>query len=217
MLTSKDLAELFAQTPPCEASELAKNEAGRGFQLFSSEKNDAKFAKLLNDDNPTTSLISHVSQSCESVGEATYKPFLAISQISQGGVAANDDELLERQLSGVEQSSLAIAERAIAQAALTDEQRASRLNDLRRDPAIARFWAMAWPEASEVIALAPPPAQTTGRCVECVSFQLAGMGHRCSHADRVLPNEPPIVECLADNQCHRFVHWYPAQSKDSTS
>ena len=63
MLTSKDLAELFAQTPPCETSELAKNEAGRGFQLFSSEINDAKFAKLLNDDNPTTSLISHVSQS----------------------------------------------------------------------------------------------------------------------------------------------------------
>ena len=122
-----------------------------------------------------------------------------------------------RTLSDGEQSVLAIAEQAIARAALTDEQKASRLADLRRDPAIARFWAMAWPEASEVIALAPPPAQTTGRCVECVSFKLAGMGHRCSHADRVLPNEPPIVECLADNQCHRFVHWHPAQSKDSTS
>ena len=50
-----------------------------------------------------------------------------------------------RTLSDGEQSALAIAERAIAQAALTDEQKASRLADLRRDPAIARFWALAWP------------------------------------------------------------------------
>ena len=94
MLTSKDLAELFAETPPRETSELAKNEAGRGFQQFSSANNDAKLAKLLNDDDSTTSQISHVSQSYESVGEPTYKPFLATSQTSQGGIAANDDELL---------------------------------------------------------------------------------------------------------------------------
>ena len=60
--------------------------------------------------------------------------------------AANDREPLERQLSDGEQSALAIAERAIARAALTDEQKASRLADLRRDPAIARFWALAWPD-----------------------------------------------------------------------
>ena len=52
-----------------------------------------------------------------------------------------------RTLSDGEKSALAIAERAIARAALTDEQKASRLADLRRDPAVARFWAMAWPEA----------------------------------------------------------------------
>ena len=148
MVTSKDLAELFAETPPCETSEVAKNEAGRGFQPFRSEKNDAKFAKLLNDDGPTisqTSRISHTSQSCESVAEPTYKPFLATSQTSQGGIAANDGEPLERQLSDGEKSALAIAERAIARAALTDEQKASRRDDLRRDPAIAKFWAMVWP------------------------------------------------------------------------
>lgn len=42
-----------------------------------------------------------------------------------------------------------IAERAIAMAALTDEQRAARLTDLHREPAIAGFWALLWPEASE--------------------------------------------------------------------
>lgn len=46
-----------------------------------------------------------------------------------------------------ETDATAIATRAIAQASLTDEQKASRLADLRRDPAIARFWALAWPEA----------------------------------------------------------------------
>lgn len=64
--------------------------------------------------------------------------------------AANDaDEpsrTIERALSDGEQSALAIAEQAIARAALTDEQKLARLADLRRDPAIARFWAMAWPE-----------------------------------------------------------------------
>ena len=60
--------------------------------------------------------------------------------------AANDGEPPVRQLSVGEQSALAIAERAIAQAALTDEQKASRLTDLRRDPAIAKFWALAWPD-----------------------------------------------------------------------
>ena len=50
-----------------------------------------------------------------------------------------------RTLSDGEKSALAIAERAIARAALTDEQKASRLDDLLRDPAIAKFWAMAWP------------------------------------------------------------------------
>ena len=54
-----------------------------------------------------------------------------------------------RTLSDGEKSALAIAERAIAQASLTDEQKALRLADLRRDPAIARFWALAWPEASD--------------------------------------------------------------------
>lgn len=52
-----------------------------------------------------------------------------------------------RTLSDGEQSALAIAERAIARASLTAEQKASRRADLRRDPAIARFWALAWPEA----------------------------------------------------------------------
>ena len=64
--------------------------------------------------------------------------------------AANDSDetssATERTLSDGEQSALAIAEQAIARAALNDQQKASRLADLRRDPAIARFWAMAWPE-----------------------------------------------------------------------
>ena len=46
-----------------------------------------------------------------------------------------------------ETEAMLIARRAIAMAALTDEQKAMRLADLRRDPAIARFWALAWPDA----------------------------------------------------------------------
>ena len=46
-----------------------------------------------------------------------------------------------------ESEALKIATRAIAMAALTDEQRLSRLADLQRDPAITQFWALAWPEA----------------------------------------------------------------------
>ena len=46
-----------------------------------------------------------------------------------------------------ETEAMKIARRAIALAALTDEQKAMRLADLRRDPAIARFWALAWPAA----------------------------------------------------------------------
>ena len=46
-----------------------------------------------------------------------------------------------------EGEALRIARRAIAMAALTDEQTAMRLADLKRDPAIARLWALAWPEA----------------------------------------------------------------------
>ena len=46
-----------------------------------------------------------------------------------------------------ESEAMRIARRAIAMAALTDEQTAMRLADLKRDPAIARLWALAWPEA----------------------------------------------------------------------
>ena len=48
-----------------------------------------------------------------------------------------------------ESEALRIARRAIGMAALTDEQRLSRLAELQRDPAIARFWALAWPEARD--------------------------------------------------------------------
>ena len=55
-----------------------------------------------------------------------------------------------------ESEALMIATRAIGMAALTDEQRLSRLADLKRDPDIARFWVSAWPEARNV-----PPENAT--------------------------------------------------------
>lgn len=60
---------------------------------------------------------------------------------------------------------------------------------------------------SEIAALTAPAAPTTARCIACQHFKLAGLGHRCSHPEKVLPNEPPIVECLPDNQCNQFVNW----------
>ena len=68
-----------------------------------------------------------------------------LAEISPAHLPVENESV--RTLSDGEQSALAIAERAIAQAALTDEQKASRLADLRRDPAIARFWALAWPDS----------------------------------------------------------------------
>jgi len=41
-----------------------------------------------------------------------------------------------------------VAIAAIAMTSLTDAEKAARLADLRRDPAIARFWALVWPEAT---------------------------------------------------------------------
>ncbi len=55
-----------------------------------------------------------------------------------------DDRTLQ---DGDEGEAMELAKRAIQMAALTDEQRAARIADARRDPAIARLWAMAWPEA----------------------------------------------------------------------
>jgi len=61
---------------------------------------------------------------------------------SVSGVDAIDGEVRTD-----ESEALRIATRAVSMAALSDEQRLSRLADLQRDPAIARFWARAWPEA----------------------------------------------------------------------
>jgi hypothetical protein len=44
-------------------------------------------------------------------------------------------------LKGQQEHALHLARLAIARAALTDEQKASRLADLRKEPSIAHFWA----------------------------------------------------------------------------
>lgn len=68
---------------------------------------------------------------------------------------------------------------------------------------------------AEIATLTRTPAPTTGRCLDCLSFALAGLGHRCSHPGRSLPTEPPRADCLEDNECEKFIFWRP-QSKDST-
>ena len=61
---------------------------------------------------------------------------------------------------------------------------------------------------AEIATLTPaPPALTTGRCIECLSFRRAGLGERCGHPARSLPTEPPLAACLPAHQCQRFVHW----------
>ncbi len=60
---------------------------------------------------------------------------------------------------------------------------------------------------AEIAALTPAAKLTRGRCIECTSFALAGLGHRCSHPDRSPAGEPPRAECLPAHQCERFVHW----------
>ncbi len=87
MLTSKDLAELLAETPPCEVSEIAKETTGRGFQQIRAENNVANYAKLLPYDGLTSSPTSQASQDCELVAKSIPEPCLASSQSSQGGMA----------------------------------------------------------------------------------------------------------------------------------
>ena len=61
---------------------------------------------------------------------------------------------------------------------------------------------------AEIATLTPGPLEpTTGRCIECASFALAGLGHRCSHPDRWPPGEPERADCRPDHQCERFIHW----------
>ena len=60
-----------------------------------------------------------------------------------------------RTLSETERQALELATAAIARAALTANQRTSRLRDLERSPELARFWAAAWPP-NEML---PPPAK----------------------------------------------------------
>ena len=65
------------------------------------------------------------------------------SSFSSSRLPANDDENFDEYTD----EAMLIASRAIAMAALTDEQRLAQLADLQSDPAIARFWALVWPEA----------------------------------------------------------------------
>ena len=44
--------------------------------------------------------------------------------------------------------SMQTAARAIAMAAMKDEKKAARLAHLRREPALAKFWALVFPEAN---------------------------------------------------------------------
>jgi hypothetical protein len=214
MLTSKDLAELFAETPPCETCEIAKNQAGRGFQQFSSTKNDAKFAKLLNGDNPTTSLISHVSQSCESVGEPTHKPFLATSRVSQGGIAANDDELMTDEAALFWSTFLARVTKCdrlihqLCELRGDDEARRADLLAVRKRMAPARLDGDIAYLENEIASHTPVPVtQQRGLCIECASFVRAGRTERCGHPDRMPVGEPGWADCLPSHHCERFIHW----------
>lgn len=134
MLTSKDLAELLAETTAGETSEIAKQTTGRGFQQFSAANDAANYAKLLPADDVTTSQTSHASKSRESVAKPIQKPFLAISQTSQSGV-------LPARFSG---DAVEAARALINGAPLTAETRESRLADLMRTPQLAQFWLIVW-------------------------------------------------------------------------
>lgn len=73
-----------------------------------------------------------------------------------------------RTLCDGEKSALAIAERAIARAALTHEQKGARVADLLRDPAIAKFWALAWPDARiDSVDACPTDGEQQGYCKGC--------------------------------------------------
>lgn len=172
MLTSRDLAELLAETLPCETSEIAKKPTDWGFQQFRSANNSANNAKLVTDHEPTSSQTLQTSQSDESVAKRIPEPFLASSQTSQGDRRTTLQSMNCRSCNfpapadfrniclscgtthpfiATDEASLTLttAEWAISQAALTPEQTAARLADLRHKPEIARFWAKLFDPAVE--------------------------------------------------------------------
>jgi len=67
------------------------------------------------------------------------------SSFSCSRLPANDPENFD----DYTDKTMLIASRAIAMAALSPEQKAARLADLRREPALAKFWALIFPEAVE--------------------------------------------------------------------
>lgn len=151
---------MFAETAPSEASETAKNTTGQSFQQICAANDGANYAKVSPADGLTTSQGSHRSESAE---KPMSEPFLASSQTSQAGsnsllvshcrecnYPAHDTFISKCPSCGTTHpfaacdavsDALTIAEWAIAQAALTDEQKRARLADLRRRPEIAKFWA----------------------------------------------------------------------------
>ena len=86
-------------------------------------------------DKPATAISANPATKTHAVAES--------SRISSSSLPAIDDENFD----DFTDDAMQIAARAIASAALTDAQKVARLADFRRDPAIARFWALAWPEA----------------------------------------------------------------------
>lgn len=60
---------------------------------------------------------------------------------------------------------------------------------------------------SEIVTSTPPPRQTRGRCIDCLSFVGTGTVKRCSHGERSPASEPPRAQTLPDNQCELFQHW----------
>jgi len=134
VLTSKDLAELLAETPPCEACEVANEPVARGSQQVRDENHGANFAKWLPSDDLITSPSSQTPQDYEVVANPIPEPSLATSQNSLQGVRPP-------QLSG---NAAEAARALINRAPLTMEQRESRLADLARAPELARFWLIVW-------------------------------------------------------------------------
>ena len=122
-------------------------------------------------------------------------------------VAAANDALLpaDRQ-----RAAMALAEQAIAQAALTDEQKLARRADLTNNPEITGFWARLLEPTIDTET--PTPRQARRRCIECEHFARVGIGERCAHPDRSQPGEPARADCLPAHQCERFIHWWSTQS-----
>jgi hypothetical protein len=130
MLNFDELEKIAAKTTPCVLSVLAGEPVNTGSQPIRANAGQLESAYYL---NLTNTQGSTNTQNGELVGGRIKQGYPANTPNTQDIPSASQHDCYTE--------SLRLARIAIAHAALSDEQKQSRLADIDREPSIAHFWA----------------------------------------------------------------------------